>query len=83
MGLLGKSISGLRGHPGDGLLASKALVHYDPSLPLKLAGVELVYGIGAVISHVMEDGSERPIAFASRMLSAMAEQNYKVVASSS
>ena len=57
------------------LLSSNALVHYNPSLPLKLAGDASAYGVGAVISHVMEDGSERAIAFASRTLSP-SEQNY-------
>ncbi|XP_056150236.1 uncharacterized protein K02A2.6-like, partial [Lampris incognitus] len=33
------------------------------------------YGVGVVISHKMKDGSERPIAFASRMLT-KTEQNY-------
>ena len=54
------------------LLSSNALVHYNPSLPLKLAGDASAYGVGA---HVMEDGSERAIAFASRTLSP-SEQNY-------
>ena len=51
------------------LTSSKVLVHYDPSLPITLAGDASAYLIGAVISHTMPDGTECPIAFASRTLS--------------
>ena len=47
-------------------------------LPLKLAGDASPYGVGAVISHIMEDGSGQPVAFASRSLS-QSESNYSQI----
>jgi len=51
------------------------LAHYDPSKPLILACDTSPYGVGAVLSHQCEDGSERPVAYASRSLSP-AEKKY-------
>ena len=57
------------------LSKSEALAHSDPKLPLQLACDASPYGMGAVVSHVMPSGVERPIAFASRTLS-KEESNY-------
>ena len=50
------------------IVTPNGLAHYDPKLPIQLAGDASAYGVGAVISHVMNDGTERPIAFASQEL---------------
>nr|XP_061786525.1 uncharacterized protein K02A2.6-like [Nerophis lumbriciformis] len=57
------------------LVTSGVLTHFDPSLPIQLACDASPYGVGAVISHLMPNGVERPIAFASRTLN-KAETNY-------
>ncbi|XP_056144368.1 uncharacterized protein K02A2.6-like [Lampris incognitus] len=57
------------------MVSQKVLTHYNPELPLRLACDASPYGVGAVLSHVMPDGVEKPIAYASRTLS-KAEQNY-------
>ena len=46
------------------LVSSKVLIHYHPALPIVLATDVSQYGIGAVLSHVCEDDSEKPIAYA-------------------
>ncbi len=51
------------------------LIHYDTSLPIKLAADASQYGLGAVISHVQPDGLEKPIAFAS----SDSERNYSQI----
>ena len=51
------------------------LAHFDPKLPLCLAGDASAYGVGAVLSHRYPNGEERPIAYASRTLSS-SEKNY-------
>ena len=60
------------------LVSPNLLVHFDPALPVKVAGDASAYGVGAVMSHVMPDNTERPIAFASRTLSS-SERNYSQV----
>ena len=56
------------------LVSPPLLIYFDPEKPLVLSCDTSPYGIGAILSHAV-DGSEQPVAFASRTL-AKAEQNY-------
>ena len=51
------------------------LVHYDGSRKLVLACDASQYKLGGVLSHIMDDGKERPNAYTSRTLT-VAEKNY-------
>lgn len=50
------------------LQSDALLVHYDITKPLILECDMSPYGVGAVLSHRMNDQLERPIGFGSRML---------------
>ncbi len=57
------------------LTSDTVLAHYDQTKPVILACDASPYGIGAVLSHSLPDGSERPVAYASRTLG-LAEKQY-------
>ena len=60
------------------LVEAPVLAHYNPDYPIVLAGDASAYGVGAVISHRLPDGSECPVAYASRTLT-KSERNYTQV----
>ena len=60
------------------LLTAPVLTIFDQNLPLKLDCDTSQYGLGAVLSHVYPDKSERPIAYASRTLNKH-ELNYSQI----
>ena len=60
------------------LISAPILTLYDPKQRLKLDCDASYYGLGAVLSHTYSDGSEKPIAYASRIMNSN-EQNYSQV----
>ena len=56
-------------------MSTNVLVNYNTELKLIMTVDASPVGVGAVLSHVMKDGSEKPIYFASGALS-KAERNY-------
>ncbi|GFV71180.1 transposon Tf2-8 polyprotein [Trichonephila clavipes] len=60
------------------IASDRILCHYDPKLPLVLQTDASPVGIGAVLSHIMLDGTEKPAMFASRSLT-KTERNYSQI----
>ena len=60
------------------LQSADLLIHFNPDVKLVLASDASNYGIGAVLSHEMPDGTERPIGYVSRSLNP-AERNYSTI----
>ena len=57
------------------LAKSPVLVHYDPTRQLTIATDASPYAVGAVLSHIEDDGTEKPIAYTSRTLNVV-EKRY-------
>ena len=50
------------------MMSSQLFVYFNPKLEIHPAHDALAYGVGAMLSHKMPDGSEQSVGFASRTL---------------
>ncbi|XP_011874398.1 PREDICTED: uncharacterized protein K02A2.6-like, partial [Vollenhovia emeryi] len=53
----------------EAFMSNQVLAHFDQKVPIVLATDASPYGVGAVLSHLYPDGTERVIQFASQTLS--------------
>ena len=60
------------------MMSDKVLCYYDPNKPVNLACDVSPYGLDSALSHLMDYGTERPKAFASRSLT-KAERAYSQI----
>ena len=51
------------------LSSDRPLAHYDVDRPVKLFSDASAYGLGTCLVHIMGEGSQKPIAYASHTLS--------------
>uniref|UniRef100_A0A8R1EML3 RNA-directed DNA polymerase n=4 Tax=Caenorhabditis japonica TaxID=281687 RepID=A0A8R1EML3_CAEJA len=73
-----KSCESSFGRIKDVLKSDLLLTHFDPKLPIIVAADASNYGIGAVITHRMADGSEKAIFHASKSLTT-AQRGYSQI----
>lgn len=59
------------------IASERVLAHFDSNKPLVLATDASSYGIGAVLWHTFEDGTEKPNAFVSRTLKEAEKDTHK------
>ena len=60
------------------ITSAVVLTHYNPALPVVLACDASSYGVGAVMSHPFEDGSEHPIVLASKSLTTFQKNYFRI-----
>ncbi|XP_060810140.1 uncharacterized protein K02A2.6-like isoform X1 [Amyelois transitella] len=60
------------------IVSDNILIHFNRDLPLRLSCDASQNGIVAVLSHILPDGTDRPISFISRVYS-KAEKGYSMI----